>query len=79
MSEHHWCSESVDQKCLEIAFYAIDGRNWATETQKCFQQRVNLAGLIMEEHSECVSHTRWQKRSDGQYDFTSPGFCLNLM
>ena len=48
-------------------------------TQKCFQQRVNLAGLIMEEHFQCVCHTRWQKRSHGQYDFSSPGFSLNLM
>ena len=69
MSEHHRHSESVDKKCLAIAFYAIDGRNWATEMQKCFQQRVNLVGLRMEEHFQCVCHTRWQKRSDGQYDF----------
>ena len=54
MSEHHRHSESVDKKCLAIAFYAIDGRIWASETQKCFQQRVNLAGLIMEEHFQCV-------------------------
>ena len=33
----------------------------------------------MEEHFQCVCHTRWQKRSDGQYDFASPGFSLNLM
>ena len=49
MSEHHMHSESVDKKYLAIAFYAIDGRNWATERQKCFQLRGNLVGLIMEE------------------------------
>ena len=44
------------------------GGQYNNVTQKCFQQTVNLAGLIMEEHFHCVCRTCWQKRSDAQYD-----------